>query len=871
MAQEKKTLHIIPHSHWDREWYMSFESHRMRLVELFDALIETMEQHPEYQYYHMDGQYIVIDDYLEIRPEMRDRLFRLIRDDRIQVGPWYVLQDEYLTGGEANVRNMLYGIKLCREIGADPVMTGYFPDAFGNISQAPQILRGFDIDNAVFGRGIGSILEDNKVDPDAPSNPSEIIWRAPDGSEVIGVMFVRWYHNAMELPTDKEALKARLDNVVAGLAPSASTPHLLGMNGCDHQPVQTDLHAAIAAAREIYGDSMEVRQSNFKDLIAALRPYKEKFSRIDGEINGQRTAGSVPLIDTASAHIELKKKNHRGQNALDRIAEPLSMIAMLSGGKYHQDELFYAWKKLMQNHPHDSICCCSCDEVTSEMDTRFEKSYQVASFVRDEALDHITQNADTSAYGERCITVFHTDALAGFGKVTAYVDFPENSGIETLHLTTADGTPVPSVVKKLGRTFTYTLPKDRFRKPAYVDRFEVTLLTRHEGIGYETYAVHPGKGTALERQVKATDRTLENEFLSLAVEPDGTVTITDKRSGEIYRNNLVYEDAGDRGNLYNFIELTKTPRIYAAAGASCKAVEENDCFAVLALETALEIPAGKQGSGAEEKRSAETLRHTLTTYLTVTAGIPRVDVKTVLDNQSENHRVRVLFAPEIQTETVQAEGQFDVVDREIVPAPVWKNPCYCQRMQAFFSLFDGKRGLMVATRGLNEYEILRDGKNTMALTLLRAVDQIGDWGVFPTPNGQCKGAHELSYSVIPFAADTKERAYAQGFAFHGDPFTARGAACHPGTLPASADLFAVQGEYLSFSAFKKAEKSDSGILRLYNADTAAHDLTLTLKRPVRAVWLVNLAERRLQELTVCDGTVTLPVGAKKIVSLELEF
>ena len=146
----KKTLHIIPHSHWDREWYLPFEKHRVRLVELFDRLIEVMEQNEDYTYYHMDGQYIVIEDYLEIRPQMRDRLLALVRAGRIQVGPWYILQDEYLTSGEANVRNMLYGIKLCREIGAEPVETGYFPDAFGNISQAPQIVRGFGFDNAVW-------------------------------------------------------------------------------------------------------------------------------------------------------------------------------------------------------------------------------------------------------------------------------------------------------------------------------------------------------------------------------------------------------------------------------------------------------------------------------------------------------------------------------------------------------------------------------------------------------------------------------------------------------------------------------------------------------------------------------------------------
>ena len=293
---EKKTLHIIPHSHWDREWYMSFEQHRMRLVELFDALIETMENHPEYNYYHMDGQYVVIEDYLEVRPSMRERLMKLIREDRIQIGPWYVLQDEYLTSGEANVRNMLYGIRLCKELGADPVMTGYFPDAFGNISQAPQILQGFGIDNAVFGRGIGTILADNMVDKKAKAKPTEIIWRAPDGSEVIGIMFARWYHNAMELSTEKEKLKKQLDSIIKSTTECAATPHLLGMNGCDHQPVQKDLHEALKVARTLYDpQEIEIKQSNFKDLVAGIRPYKEAFpliaENLDEIVSG--TAGEM--------------------------------------------------------------------------------------------------------------------------------------------------------------------------------------------------------------------------------------------------------------------------------------------------------------------------------------------------------------------------------------------------------------------------------------------------------------------------------------------------------------------------------------------------------------------------------------------------
>jgi len=202
----KKTLHIISHTHWDREWYMSFEQHRMRLVELMDTLIDKMENDERYKYFHLDGQTIIIDDYLEIKPEMRERLYALIKSGRIQVGPWYILQDEYLTSGESNIRNMIEGLKFCKENGIDPVMSGYMPDAFGNISQMPQILAGFKIDNAIFGRGQGQILFDNKVPEDGTINDKELIWQGADGTTVIGVMFRDWYNNASELPCGDEQI-----------------------------------------------------------------------------------------------------------------------------------------------------------------------------------------------------------------------------------------------------------------------------------------------------------------------------------------------------------------------------------------------------------------------------------------------------------------------------------------------------------------------------------------------------------------------------------------------------------------------------------------------------------------------------------------
>ncbi len=866
---EKKTLHIVSHSHWDREWYMSFEQHRMRLVELFDALIETMEQHPEYKYYHMDGQYVVIEDYLEIRPHMRDRLLKLIRDDRIQIGPWYVLQDEYLTSGEANVRNMLYGIKLCRELGAEPVACGYFPDAFGNVAQAPQILKGFDVDYAAFGRGIGAILENNTVSKSSNTNPSELIWRSPDGSEVIGVMFVAWYHNSMELPTTPEALKPRIDKILKDLEPSANTPHLLGLNGCDHQPVQRNVYEAIRLANDLYGDRVQVIHSNFKDYLKAITPYRDKFPVLEGEINGQRTEGAVPLIDTASTHVPIKQLNHKGQNALEKIAEPLSVIAMLSGDEYRQDQLFYAWKKLMQNHPHDSICTCSCDDVARDMTNRFSHSLQVAQYVSSEAMTHTADGLDTLTLADHNIVVFHTSPFKTTDTVCCYVDFPENSGVDSLSIVDEQGTPVPCGVKHLGRTFTYTLPKDRFRQSRYVDRFEVRLLVTMEGVGYRTFRVVEKAAQPVKTDLQVLPNGAQNEFLRFEIAPNGSLKVTDLRDGGAVMEDLnVLEDCGDAGESYNFRPALDDAPITTRDGQAEVWLEEQTDYAVTyGIRTVLQIPAGI----CEKRRTGDLLPHVFTTRVTLTAGVPRVDVTCSFHNQAENHRVRALFMPRIHTDYALAEGQFDVIKREIQPYHTWKNPCYCQRMQAFFGLEDAAdgHGLLIATRGLNEYEILRDGQNTMALTLLRCIAEIGDWGYFPTPDAQCKGDHTMAYSIIPFTAATKAQAYHQAFTFNGDSLHAVQTGRHGGAQPACKTVIKATGDYMSFAALKKAEADNDAVLRFYNAGEEPTTLTLAFPAGKQAVAAVNLAEQHPKPLSGEPVNITVP--AKKIVSYKIKF
>ena len=858
---DKKTLHLIPHTHWDREWYMGFERHRMRLVELFDTLIDLMEKNPEYTYYHMDGQFIVIEDYLEIRPEMKSRLVKLIKADRIQIGPWYVLQDEFLTSGEANVRNMLYGIKLCRELGAEPVMTGYFPDSFGNLSQVPQILRGFGIDNAVFGRGIGAVTCNNGVA--ANSNPSEWIWSAPDGSEVVGIMFSHWYHNAMELPTEDEELKAKLADLVASTQSSAYTPELLGMNGCDHQPVQTNLPEVIKKANEILKEQgITVKQSNFKDYISAIKPYADKFYRVKGEMTSQATSGWGTLIGTASTHIPLKQRNHLGQNLLERQAEPVNVMSSFFGDEYRGSMLLYAWKKLMENHPHDSICTCSSDEVADEMVSRFERSKQVGEFVRDEAIDFLKKNVKTD---KKSILVLHTTAGETKTTVTANLDYPEGTKISSLCLMAPDGTKIPAKIKDLGRTFTFTLPKDSFRKVKYVNRYEVTFPVTAAGIGYSLY-------TVLENEIYEEDfirvykNSAETDTMRLEIGKNGALTVTDKKTGVSFSGLNIFEDMADAGESYNFrfVENDK-PLTSEKCRAQISLAEKTAFSATFKVSVKMPIPKGVENG----KRTKETVQTEITSFVTLTKGIDRVDVKIVFDNQSENHRIRVLFRPQIVTDSNIADGQFDLVKRDNVPHELWENPCHSGRCQAFFALEDDTKGLAVGGRGLHEYEVLHRDNNTMALTLLRCVGHVGDWGVFPTPKMQCKGMQTLEYSITPYAVENREEAHAlaRNFAY-SDVLTADMDE-NQGSLAENKNFVCVDDAAIVTSAFKRSENGKFTVLRLYNPLEKAVNFNLMLGDEFKKLFVADLAENKGEKLEIKNGKAALVAQPKKILTFLL--
>src|SRR5438094_5364710 len=412
---EQLNIILVPHTHWDREWYQTFQQFRMRLVHAIDRLLDILDHDPTFSHFMLDGQTIVLDDYLEVRPEHAERLKNYIRSGRIQVGPWYLQPDEFLVSGESLVRNLQIGLRQAAEYG-EQMRAGYVPDCFGHIAQLPQILRGFGIDNAVFWRGVG-----------AEAHKSEFFWAAPDGTQVLVIFLASamGYSNARDMPLVPEEFAARVELLAAPLLPMATTNTLLFMNGSDHLEPQEGLPRTIEDANTLlahinpeheklftlYGsleidgqvkhvDSIHVRIGTLPQYIQAVQQQIElspnaSLQVLSGEMRSSQYSHLLPSV--LSTRMWIKQENTATEHLLERWVEPLTFWAWKLGAPYPKAFVKLAWKYLLQNHPHDSICGCSIDQVHRENSVRFAQSQQIGENLIGQAMSAIVAAVNTQA------------------------------------------------------------------------------------------------------------------------------------------------------------------------------------------------------------------------------------------------------------------------------------------------------------------------------------------------------------------------------------------------------------------------------------------------------------------------------------------
>ena len=342
---------VIPHTHWDREWYERFEGYRARLVPMVSRLLDILERDQDFRSFTFDGQTIAIQDFLEKRPADLSRVEALVRSDRLLIGPWHVLADLLLVSGESIVRNLQEGLRSAGEIGR-AARVAYVADPFGHPAQLPQILRAFGYDTYVFARGMGD---------EGESVGSEFWWVSPSGDRVRAAHLVDHYSNALPLvgPADEDAdalrrrVKAKTARILDRVTPYANGDEILLMVGDDHVDAYARLPEAVREMRQAY--------PNVDTRIASLEEYATVMSPLQHEVSGEIASGRYrPILrGVNSTRVWIKQENVACERLLLEWCEPLDA---LTGGTA-RDELRDLWRMLLQNHPHDSICGCSIDAV----------------------------------------------------------------------------------------------------------------------------------------------------------------------------------------------------------------------------------------------------------------------------------------------------------------------------------------------------------------------------------------------------------------------------------------------------------------------------------------------------------------------------
>jgi mannosylglycerate hydrolase len=761
---------VVPHTHWDREWYRPFEHFRLELARVVDEILDVLERDPEFTSFTLDGQAIVLEDYLEVRPGNEGRLRALLESGRIEVGPSYVLPDEFLVGAEPLIRNLLMGIEVCRRYGAEPSPVGYLPDSFGHPLQLPQLLAGFGIETMIFSRGLGDELDEAGV---------VFRWAAPDGSEVLAFQLLPAYGNfayVRDADEGERRVRAIVEQFGSALA-RAGVDALLLCNGEDHVQITPGVPSLC--------EELERRFPGSRFEIGTYADYVRLVGAADvpvhtGELLGSRLWNVLRGVN--SARLYTKRANERAEQRLLATETLAALAALRSGDGFPLGDFKLAWRDLLRCHPHDTICGCSCDEV-------------------------------------------HRDAMARYESLHRTLDLLEARSVDGL-----EGVGVVNL-----------LP---YRRRGVIE------LEGHEPVSVELdgWSARAVEVVPPAHRPEPRDGTaIESDRFRVRAESDGTIAVTDKRSGRRMSGLHALEDEPDVGDLYNFCPA-EGGTVWRSDGAQVRVLSDGPLVSELEL-----------------RLEGDSLR--VRTLVRLVEGSDRVEFRTTIDNEARDHRLRVVFPLGPAVGPVRAEGHFAVIHRELSPPPPrtqWvEPPDPTQHTLGAVALGP----LALFTKGLPEYEArVVDGQAALCLTLLRCVGIISQPNglptrprtagpQLPTPQGQCLGRHECDYA-LRFDADSlddltllrESQDYRWGFLRL------------PGELSFNAPL-AVDGDVV-FSCLKGAEDGDGLILRCFNPAPSSTTVRVAGEMSVSRTRLDETGEESL-------GDAEAHVGPSQIVTLRL--
>ncbi|GHU99702.1 glycoside hydrolase [Clostridia bacterium] len=879
-----KTVYVLSSTHWDREWYAPFEHYRARLVRMIDRLLDILESDPEYKHFHFDGQTILIGDYLRIRPENRERLYKLIKEGRILIGPWHTMPDEFLISGEGLVRNLQRGARECAALGVEANKNGYVCDIFGHNSQMPQIFRGFGIDAVSLFRGRAGYEKDN------------FLWRGADGTEAIvhklhpdyaysSFFFVVRWNNTDKKRTDKEIVE-RVKAYLKDEEKNFATDCHLMVDGVDHIDPEKDIPHILKVLNDGIPGFTFVH-SNLEDYTARIRRNIAALERVEGvlyDLGGEGVNNSV-LKNVLSSQVHLKQANDYCESRLTLDAEVLDFyldsvkeklnaehIGMSPYGGYFDE----AWDYVLQNQPHDSICGCSVTAVHLDNENRFKRAAEIIELIRADIGEYLSRNIAAVGKGkDGAFAVFNNTQVPIDGTVEVPFEIENGKHQWSFRFYGADGREIPYNIlsheachkqsHEFGELITF---------PCF-DRFTLAMRLKIEPYSYitVTYDKLMQERSTLDSKwkfdrfdppnrhigsMRTAANVIDNGKLTVTVNPNGTLSVRDGETGKLYENLLMFEDCADAGEGWNYVKPAFDEEIVSACQAAQYRVIA-DCPDYFACKILLDIKTPAKAENG--RRSEENASCSIESTIKIFRDSKKLTVATAVDNRAVNHRLRAVFPTDFKTDTFKTLLPFDVYEWSVAKKD-WSHTKEVDTSvnpnQGMVSITDGANQFSVYNKGLYEAAVLDRPDRAVYLTLFRSfTNEVGLPANAAKMGRMTDRGIKLEYQLDFGRADNNELVK-NANAFKVGLFSVRlnggkgvGSAR---ALPASDAYLKIDGgaALSSLRANREVGGKIYTTVRVYDAGGGCNG-KISFKKKIQEAHEINLAEDKLLGTVKTDG------------------
>lgn len=918
-----KKVHVISNTHWDRAWVYPFNETRLLLVEFMDNLLELLETDPKFHSFLLDSQTIAVEDYLEFRPERKEQIKKFVKAGKLIVGPWYNLPEEYIVNGESLVRNLVVGHSQAEELGKVSKI-GYTPFSYGQTSQMPQIYHGFDIDTIIFYRGINTKKAEFILE--GPDGSRVLGCRFGALSRFSYYFYVyrmarfgmgrdEWWYD-----WDRGALPFRLNNefhpnehyypldvaqenfdlsvlpkqvkkLIDDESEHFSTSHIACMQGFDCSSPDPNESLLAEESNKVANElGHELFLDSLENFMNEMRKEVKDPEVLYGESRNPGATGKWTNLmgDVLSSRTKIKRRNAQGEVALQRYAEPFSTLGWLVGGEYMKSTLDMTWKYLLQNHPHDNICGAGIDQMEKDMMYRFDQTDILSNGVMRRALSAVVKQIDNNDIdiNEAVVTVFNPSPFSRTEVVTFAIDLPDKSEYKGFSIRDTEGNAISYT--QTGSESYGTLVRNLHDISLQLRSQRVQISAEFTDIpafGYKTYHIKREEENIGSVNVKlkntSVEPVMENEFIKASINEDGSLDILDKRTGQNFINMNYYEETGESGNpwIHMFPEENQT-FLTLGTKAEISHIESSEFLTKFKVTNELTVPIGLEGEEGNYRRSDETVKMIIDTTYTLRKNQPFVEVHTKINNNAEQHRVRAMFPTKLDVKVSAAEAAFDVIERDIVvpeSSPYYGRPTPQYPMHRFVDMSDENVGVAIFNDGIREYEAVVDDDRTVAITLFRGFTAtqspvIDQWDIYPWMKlSQSLGENEWKYAIMPHSGNWEEGNIYREVERFNLPFETGQSGKGGGNLPKMMSFISIEPKEIVLSTMKRAEKSDSLILRLFNPTDKEIEGSIKTFKEMKEAWITNMNEKRREQLEVIGNTVNIIFDHKKIVTVEVVF